>query len=244
MTEALLRLTDVVVQWNTRGRGVRALDGVSLALHPGERVGVVGESGSGKTTLVRVLLGLQRVDSGTVERAGVAPGQMPARLVGWVSQDAGGALNPRRTVGRTLSEVSRVHPDLRAVSPVTALEQVGLDAAVLERLPHQLSGGQRQRVALARALLLEPRVLVCDEPTSALDVSVQASVVNLLRDVVDARGLSLLVVGHDLGVMRALCSRLLVMQHGRVVEEGPTEQVLTAPQHACTRALLAALPRA
>ena len=226
---------------------------MSFRLSAGERVALVGESGSGKTTLARVIMGLQRPDRGEVCTCGFHPYALPAhqraafrRSIQLVFQDPYGSLNPRRTVGRTLEEVLRVHrlaPAGEGPARVAALlEQVGLDPAMAGRYPHEFSGGQRQRIALARALAVAPRVLVADEPVSALDVSVQVQILNLLADLQRRRGLGLLMIAHDLAVVRYCCDRIYVMHQGRVVEEGPAAQVLGQPRHPYTVGLLAAVP--
>ena len=251
--EPLLHAREVSVRFRTGRHQVDALQGVSLEVQADERVGLVGESGSGKSTLARVFLGLQQPDSGSVSLAGQV--LYPAgrrirrerpRLVQMVFQDPYGSLNPRLTVGCALQEVLSVHAlagreeQPRRVEAL--LQQVGLDAASATRYPHEFSGGQRQRIALARALAMEPRLLVADEPVSALDVSVQVQILNLMIDLQRRRGLALLLIAHDLAVVRYCCDRVYVMQRGRVVESGPTAHVLEHPQHPYTARLLAAVP--
>jgi peptide/nickel transport system ATP-binding protein/oligopeptide transport system ATP-binding protein len=232
---------------------VRAVDGVSLRVGPGEWVGLVGESGCGKSTLARLVLRLLSPTSGRLRSEGQdVMGLRGADLRAWrrrvqiVFQDTSGSLNPRLTVGGALGEVLTVHGLARGeqvAERVSALlEKVGLDPAQASRYPHELSGGQRQRVGIARALAVEPVLLVCDEPVSALDVSVQAQILNLLRDLRDDLGLACLFISHDLRVVRQVCSRIAVMYLGRIVEEGPAEAVYEAPLHPYTRALLAAVP--
>lgn len=207
---------------------VQAVEGVSFRVAEGESFGLVGESGCGKSTVLRVLCGLQREWRGRVEIAGAALSRRPPRGffrgVQMVFQDPYGSLHPRFTVDATLAEPLAIHrlgDRRRRVERV--LEAVGLDPAFRYRFPHQLSGGQRQRVAVARALILEPRVLLLDEPTSALDVSVQAEILNLLSTLRSERGLTFLLVSHDLAVVSHLCSRLAVMRAGRLVEQLPVE---------------------
>jgi len=229
----------------------RALSDVSLTLEEGEILGVVGESGCGKSTLARILIGLDRPDEGNMRVAGQAANALSqkalAKLVQPVFQDPFGSLNPRWTIGRILDLPLRLHTDLsktdRAARVVDLLTSVGLPKSSAAVLPRALSGGQRQRVAIARALAVEPRVIVCDEPTSALDVSVQATILALLRDLRLDRGLSLVFISHDLAVIENLCDRVLVMHQGRVVEEGAADRIFADPRHAHTRALKDAILR-
>lgn len=239
------------------GTPVDALRSVSMRVEAGEALGVVGESGSGKSTLARAMVGLTRPTQGEILYNGVNVSAPNRRLRAWycrqvqmVFQDAAGSLNPRMSVQSLLDEVFRVHrpaggangalPARAAVSRL--LEEVGLPPVVAAAYPRELSGGQCQRVSLARCLALEPRVLVADEPVSALDVSVQARVLNLLHGLQQRLGLALVLVSHDLAVVRTLCSRVCVLREGSIVEEGLTENVLTRPQHPYTRELLAAVP--
>jgi len=241
---ALLRVDGLVKQF--RGATARALDGVSLEVRAGESVGIVGESGSGKTTLARCVVGLERPDEGSVRVLGrdgpVNPGPRDVQIV---FQDPYSALNPALSIGTMLAEAASVAPPgahRRTVGELLRL--VGLPEHYARRRPARLSGGERQRVAIARALAPAPRLLVCDESVSALDVSVQAQVLNLLADLRDELGLALLFISHDLAVVRQITDRVHVMRSGRVVESGPTETVLAAPQHPYTRALLASVPGA
>lgn len=217
---AELTITDVSVSFDE----FRALEGVSISVDKGESFGLVGESGSGKSTLLRAIAGLAPVGAGTIEVAGeTLTGYRRSRTfrrrVQMVFQDPYASLHPRQTVDRQLLEPLAIHGiDDAERRILKALDEVGLGASFRFRYPHQLSGGQRQRVAIARALIVEPEVLLLDEPTSALDASVQAEVLNLLEEVRARRGLTYLMVSHDLGVVTHMCARLAVMRAGRVVE--------------------------
>jgi peptide/nickel transport system ATP-binding protein len=210
-------------------RGLRvAYDGFvavadsSFTVAPGESFGIVGESGSGKSTVLRAICGLAPMSAGEVALSGnpARPGSKAfRRLVQMVFQDPYGSLHPRHTVDRILAEPLAIHDIGDAETRIErALEEVGLGKGFRFRYPHQLSGGQRQRIAIARALILEPQILLLDEPTSALDASVQAEVLNLLEELRRRRGLSFVMVSHDLAVVTHLCERLMVMQRGRTVE--------------------------
>jgi microcin C transport system ATP-binding protein len=230
---------------------VKAVDGVSLRVRAGETVGVVGESGSGKTTLGLALLRLTGCEGPIVflgrSIAGLPPAAMrPIRRdMQVVFQDPYGSLSPRMTVADIVAEglvvqgAVKTRAERQAVV-AKALDDVGLDPATMNRYPHEFSGGQRQRIAIARAIVLKPKFVVLDEPTSALDRSVQAQIVTLLRDLQRERGLAYLFISHDLKVVRALANYVLVMQNGRVVEEGPAEDIFAAPKTAYTQALFAA----
>ena len=260
MAEPLLRAEAVSRRFPLRSglfgrrQWLCAVDGVSLAIAPGETLAVVGESGSGKSTLGRMLLGLLAPGSGVIRFRGAPLAGLRGqawrqfrREVQVVFQDTGAALNPRRSIGASVALPLRWNGGLGAAAAAARaaelLEQVGLPAAEFAgRLPHTLSGGQRQRVGIARALASAPSLVVADEPVSALDVSVRAQVLGLMRRLQAEHGLAWLVITHDLGVVRAIADRVAVMQHGKVVEQGPADTVLDAPQHDCTRALLAATP--
>ncbi len=207
--------------------GFVAVADTSLRVNPGESLGIVGESGSGKSTVLRAICGLAPTQTGTVKLVGQSEDPPPVpgskafrRLVQMVFQDPYGSLHPRQTVDRILAEPLAIHDMDNAEARIeSALDEVGLGSGFRFRYPHQLSGGQRQRIAIARALILEPQVLLLDEPTSALDASVQAEVLNLLEGLRERRGLSFLMVSHDLAVVTHLCERLLVMQRGQTVEQ-------------------------
>ena len=230
MTDAVpaLSLAGVNVAYD----GYRALADVSLSVAAGEAFGLVGESGSGKSTLLRAIAGLAPVTTGTLRVEGeTLTGRRRGRAfharVQMVFQDPYGSLHPRHTIDRQLLEPLAIH-GVDATGPriLRALDEVGLGAGFRFRYPHQLSGGQRQRVAIARALILEPAMLLLDEPTSALDASVQAEVLNLLEQVRAERGLTYVLVSHDLGVVTHMCDRLAVMQGGRIVEELPADDLV------------------
>ncbi|MEZ5557676.1 MAG: ABC transporter ATP-binding protein [Pseudomonadales bacterium] len=237
--------------WFGRRSGFRAVRDVTLDIRPGETLGVVGESGSGKTTLGLALLRLAP-SSGAIWFRDQPLHEMNGqeikplrRNLQVVFQDPYGSLSPRLTVRQIVEEGMRVHErdltaPVRAERVAAVLAEVGLEPTMMDRYPHEFSGGQRQRISIARALILKPEVLVLDEPTSALDVSVQAQIIELLRDLQARHGLAYLFVSHDLKVVRALAHRIMVMQHGVVVEQGAPEQIFDNPQTEYTRALIAA----
>jgi peptide/nickel transport system ATP-binding protein len=230
-------------------RTLRAVRGVSLRLYAGETLALVGESGSGKSTLARMMLGLLPPSSGDVYVFGEPINKLSrlerARLVQPVFQDPYASLNPKKRIGEIVAMPLTARGGLSAAAVSMRvgemLERVGLGRDYAARYPAELSGGQRQRVAIARALIAEPKVVVCDEPTSALDVSVQAQILNLLQDLRAQQSLSYLVVTHNIGVVAHLADRVAVMYLGRIVEEGPTRAVLSAPQHPYTELLLSAV---
>ena len=230
---------------------IKAVDGVSLTVRAGSTLGVVGESGSGKTTLGLALLRLQDAEGGIRFDGRDIALESQSRLrplrreMQVVFQDPYSSLSPRLSVGQIVGEGLRVHrladSDAERRRMIeTALTEVGLDPAAADRYPHEFSGGQRQRIAIARALVLKPRFIVLDEPTSALDMSVQAQIVDLLRELQQRYGLAYLFISHDLKVVRALSHQILVMKDGKIVEQGDTERVMTAPEHPYTKALMAA----
>ena len=233
------------------GRRFRAVDGVSFAMAEGEIFGLVGESGCGKTTVASAIAGLIRPNAGTIRLDGAALHQTRRHQgrqdLQMIFQDPYSALNPRLRIGSALAEpilfyrLAKNRTEAESDAEVL-LEAVGLDASAASRFAHAFSGGQRQRVSIARALGAQPRLLICDEPTSSLDVSVQAQILNLLKDLRDATGLSLLFISHDLAVVRQLCDRVGVMQAGRIVEMAEAETLFTAPSHAYTRELLSLVP--
>ncbi|MCL2104760.1 MAG: ATP-binding cassette domain-containing protein [Kiritimatiellaeota bacterium] len=249
-----LDVVDLRVEYPIHGRQpLVAVDGVSLSLGVGESFGIVGESGCGKTSFARTVIGLQPPSGGTIRFAGkditrMSPPQFKAyrRSVQMVFQDATDSLNPRMTVRQTLAEVLRVHhmrpPPQIGARVFELLDRVGLPHDTLDAYPREISGGQCQRVSLARCLALEPRLIIADEPVSALDVSVQARVLNLIRALQTELNLAILLISHDLVVVRNICDRVAVMYEGQFVEEGTTADVMAHPQHEYTRTLLAAVP--
>jgi peptide/nickel transport system ATP-binding protein len=239
-----------VVRAYPGGKG-RAVDGVSLTIRPGERVGLVGESGSGKSTLLRALLALEGVQAGEIALGGAAfkPGGGKDRraLIQAVFQDPVGSFDPRWTVEALVAEPLHLSPTPvskaeRRARVAALLEKVDLPADAIDRYPHQFSGGQRQRIAIARALIVDPRIVVLDEAVSALDATVRGRILELLDSLSQELGVAWLFVTHDLTVVRAVTDRVLVMQAGKIVEEGPTAEVFAAPKHPYTQGLLAAAP--
>lgn len=252
MSEApLLRVADLGRRFELPGgENFWAVRHVDFELQRGAALGLVGESGSGKSTLGRMLLGLLDKSEGEVHFDGDLLPQnyrrndfrRHARGMQMVFQDAYSTLNPRWTIGASLAEPLRLLGERGDVSARIdqALQRVGLAPALAAHYPHEFSGGQRQRIGIARALMAQPQLLICDEPVSALDVSVQAQIINLLMDLRRELGLSLILISHDLAVVRYVCDRVAVMQQGAIVELADTEQLYSAPQHAFTRQLLAA----
>ena len=222
-----------------------AVKGVSFTLGKGEILGIVGESGSGKSTIAKTLMGLEKKSSGSIA-FNLQPSTSNLRSkIAMIFQDAVGSLNPRMTVRQTLSEVLKLkHSDnAKTQTPESLLDLVGLSSAVLDQYPREMSGGQCQRVSIARALACEPEVLIADEPVSALDVSVQARVLNLLRDLRKDLGLSILLIAHDLAVVKNVCDRICVMERGLFVDTGDAADVFDHPTSDYPKRLLAAVPR-
>ncbi len=255
---ALLEIRDLRVKFLSTGK--QAVRGVDLTVQAGQRVGLVGESGSGKTVTAMALSGL--IERWNVDMSGqvlfdgrdlLACSRDQLRTVqgkdiGVVFQEPMTSLNPLMRVGRQVEEVLRIHtdlsPDQRREKALEAMEQVGLPdpARTYEKYPHQLSGGQRQRAVIASAMVIRPKLLICDEPTTALDVTVQAQILSLLKSVSADFGVAILLISHDLSVVRRLCESVAVMHQGRIVERGDTQRVFTAPQDEYTKRLIAAIP--
>ncbi|MFC8749944.1 ABC transporter ATP-binding protein [Pseudomonas oryzihabitans] len=262
--ECLLEVRDLAVHyplrrgaWGRTRDWVKAVDGVSFDLHAGETLALLGESGCGKTTTGKALLrlldgprigGSARLGGAELLTADGRTLQRLRRQIQIVFQDPFASLDPRMRIAATLEQgLLALRPELDAAErqrrAAALVERVGLPGDTLQRFPHEFSGGQRQRIAIARALIVEPQVLVCDEPTSALDVSVQAQILDLLRELQAERGLAYLFITHNFGVVEYLADRIAVMDGGRIVEQGSAERVLRAPAHAMTQRLLAAVPR-
>ncbi|MBT8162005.1 MULTISPECIES: ATP-binding cassette domain-containing protein [Arthrobacter] len=253
MNDVLLRVEGLSKTFGSGRRAHQALDDVSFELRQGEILGLVGESGSGKSTIIRCLVGLEKESSGSIRYQGINPAAASKselhryrRDLQMVFQDPYSSLDPRMTVRRIIEEPmlvmggysererrERIHELIRLV---------GLRDEHLDRYPRDFSGGQRQRIAIVRALVVEPKVLLCDEPVSALDVSVQAQVLNLLKDMQRQLDLTVLFVSHDLAVVKYLCTRLVVLNRGRVAEKGSVPEIYENPQDAYTKALLEAVP--
>lgn len=233
---------------------VKAVDGITLDIYKGETLGVVGESGCGKSTLGRTILGLESLTEGELVFNGNNISKYSARQLKpfkkemqMIFQDPYASLNPKQRIGDALEEALIIHTDLpaqeRREKVIKLLNEVGLKEDHYERYPHEFSGGQRQRIGIARAISINPSFIVCDEPVSALDVSVQAQVIKLLKDLQEKHALTYLFVSHDLGVVRHLCNRVLVMYLGQMVELAPVNKLYENPTHPYTEALLSAIPR-
>jgi ABC-type glutathione transport system ATPase component len=243
MNETILTVTDLCVSYKktaapflAKRKSTQVLDHVSFSMNEGEILGLVGESGCGKSTLAKTLLKLNPFDSGEIIHYSKYP-QM-------VFQDPYGSLNPAKKVGWILEEPLRMHggcdPAERKKKVAFMMKRVGLDASLADRYPRQLSGGQRQRVCIAAALMLKPGLLIADEPVSALDVTIQAQILDLLLQLQKEMGLAILFISHDLRVVYQLCSRVMIMQKGQIVESADAEQIYFAPQHAYTKSLIEA----
>jgi len=255
MNSQIFAATDVTVTFNIgRGRNknqVHALNNVSLGVTRGEIVGLVGESGSGKSTLARVIVGLQKCDSGELRYDGQPLLEnrtlLDRRNIQMIFQDPYSSLDPRMSVKQSILELLNTHNILpkeqRLDRCKELLSLVKLPESLLDSRPYAMSGGQRQRVAIARALSLNPHFLIADEAVSALDVSVQASIVNLLSDLRDSLELSILFISHDLAIVRLLCDRVNVISGGEIVESAPTRTLFENPQHEYTRQLISAVPK-
>ncbi len=249
-----LSAKDLTVHYPLRSKGLlRAVDGISLNLYPGEVLGLVGESGCGKSSLGRALMRLHEPTSGTLSVLGSDFLSLKGsklrefrRNIQMVFQDPYASLNPRMTVSDALSEPLRAHfsltPQEISKKVGRALEQVGLTEQAKHKYPHEFSGGQRQRIAIARALVLDPKVLIADEPVSSLDVSVQAQVLNLLKEIQKNTGLSMLFISHNLSVIKYISDRIAVMYLGKIVETAAREDLFKKPLHPYTQALISAVP--
>jgi len=259
----LLEVRDLKVWFPVRGGvfrrrvgEIKAVDGVSFSVEPGQTVGLVGESGSGKTTVGRTILKLTAGADVTGEVLFEGKSILPMsqsqfrpirRDMQMIFQDPFGSLNPRMTIGAIVGEALQIHfPEMdqaaRRKRIEELLEHVGLPAKAADRFPHEFSGGQRQRIGIARALAVKPRLIICDEPVSALDVSVQAQIVNLLQDLQDEYGIAYLFIAHDLAVVEHISHEVLVMHHGKIVEAASAEEIYQDPKDAYTKRLLAAIP--
>ena len=259
--KALLAVEDLRVSYSvkhglfSRALEVKAVDGVSFAIRHGETLGLVGESGCGKTTLGRAIVrlvdpasGSVRIEGEDIARLNGADLRAQRRKAQMIFQDPYNSLNPRMTIEKIIEEPLEIHglaggAGERRRRVAELLTAVGLDAAHARRYPHEFSGGQRQRIGIARALAVEPKLIVCDEPVSSLDVSVQAQIVNLLRDLQEQRGLAYLFVAHDLAVVENISRRVMVMYLGKAVELGVAKEVIQSPQHPYTQALISAVPQ-
>jgi ABC-type oligopeptide transport system ATPase subunit len=256
MPEALLEVRGLVKHFplargplaSRRLGSVKAVDGIDLTLAPGETLGLVGETGCGKSTAARLIERLLEPTAGEIRGLHGRALRAVRRELQMVFQDPYSSLNPRRTVGSIISEPLQIHglePDrsARRRRVEELMETVGLSPEHRGRYPHEFSGGQRQRIGIARALALRPRLLIADEPVSALDVSIQAQILNLLRELQRELGLALLFISHDLSVVRYMCERVAVMRNGRILETGPAAELYRDPREDYTRELHAAVPR-
>jgi oligopeptide/dipeptide ABC transporter ATP-binding protein len=260
MTDDRLRVRDLSVRFVTRDRTVRAVEGISFDVKPGEVVGLVGESGCGKSVTSLAILGLQEQPAGRLtgsirlgenELIGMPESglrKIRGNRISMIFQDPLTSLNPYLRIGEQLAEVLELHRGLRGAAAsarmLEIMSQVGIPGEErLRAYPHQLSGGMRQRVCIAMALLCDPELLIADEPTTMLDVTIQAQILDLLRSLRQTRKMSILFITHDLGVVSELCDRVIVMYAGRIVEQAPTAELLDSPLHPYTEALLKSTPR-
>ncbi len=260
---ALLSVRDLQVQFKVRSdkawpwtpqRTLTAVNGISFDIGPGETLGIVGESGCGKSTLARGVLNLIPAQAGSIQWLGQELSGASASMwhsvrrdMQMIFQDPLASLNPRMTIAQIIAEPLRTHYPAMQNEEVTAkvaemMQQVGLAQHHINRYPHEFSGGQCQRIGIARALILRPKLVICDEPVSALDVSIQAQIINLLKDLQQSMGLSLIFIAHDLAVVKHISDRIMVMYLGRAVEKASKHQLYLQPQHPYTRALLSAIP--
>ncbi len=260
---ALLSVRDLKVHFSVQGadawpwtarRMLRAVDGISFDVHAGETLGVVGESGCGKSTLARAILNLIPATSGSIRWQGQEMHGASARAwldvrrdVQMIFQDPLASLDPRMTIAQIIAEPLRTHRPELARDEVTArvvamMLRVGLTQQQINRYPHEFSGGQCQRIGIARALILEPKLIICDEPVSALDVSIQAQIINLLKDLQESMGMALIFIAHDLAVVKHISHRVLVMYLGHAMEVAHKRALYASPRHPYTRALLSAIP--
>jgi ABC-type oligopeptide transport system ATPase subunit len=256
---ALLEVSGLVTEFATQGffrvrkeKAIRAVDGVSFNLEKGDILGVVGESGSGKSTMAKTVLGLYRERSGTIVLDGRVVShvdRLTARKlrgnIQYIHQDPGAALDPWWTIGSTLHESLKIYGFSAKANRQTKidaiLKDVGLNPSFSSRYPHELSGGQQRRIGLARTLVLKPEIVILDEPTAGLDLSVQAAVVKLFMESHRKHNLSYIFISHDLSVVRRLCTKIIIMRRGQIVEQGPTGKILSSPEHEYTRQLLDAI---
>ncbi|HXD21875.1 MAG TPA: ABC transporter ATP-binding protein [Gemmatimonadaceae bacterium] len=258
----LLDVRDLTVSYAARGGMTRAVDGVSFVVHAGETVALVGESGCGKSSIACALMRIMARGASvgaasriTFDGADLlrlderAMRDLRGRRISMIFQEPASALNPVMKVGAQVAEVARLHGERSRLAAwdraVAMLDRMGISHAAqrARSYPHELSGGMRQRVLIAMALMMRPALVIADEPTSALDVTVQAQILGLLRDLQRETGMAILLITHDFGVVAELCSRAMVMDDGRIVEDAPVDEIFHAPAHACTRELLSAVPR-
>lgn len=255
---SILEIKDLKVYYPIRGGifrtvvdHVRAVDGVSMTVEAGQTYGLVGESGSGKTTLGRSVIGLNHISSGSIKFEGREIGHLKGRRrfgrdIQMIFQDPYSSLNPKKRVGDIIAEplrnFERLSPQEEKKRVHELLEQVGLSSDSYLKYPYQFSGGQRQRIGIARAIALRPKLIIADEPVSALDVSVQAQVLNFMREIQRELNLTFLFISHDLGIIRHMCDKIGIMYKGRYVEEGAAKDIFENPQHIYTKRLIAAIP--